>query len=568
MKVLIAEDDTASRMILQKNLQNWGYQVTAAEDGNKAWEIIQTSPPRIVLIDWVMPGIDGLELCKKIRSLPDKKYTYVIFLTSKTESQDIVTALDTGADDFLSKPFDKNVFRSKMAVGARTIDYEDKLLQSEERYQRITESITDYIFTIQISGGKISKMLHADAAIAVTGYSAEELNAKDSLWLEMVHKDDREIVSAQLQKCAGNRKIEPLEYRIIRKDGNLRWVKSTIVQHLGKAGQVDWCDCLLQDITERKIAEENMIQAKQNAEDAQAKLEKLNIQLELTYKKLMEAAHSAGMAEVAANVLHNVGNALNSVNVSAALISEKLSKSEIPYLQKLADLVKNHADNLADFLTNDPQGKYIPTYLCEVSAHLVQQKTEILENLSSLIKNVNHIKDIIHMQQLYTGIGHQRDCVSLPDLIENAIEINNAGLQRNNIEVIREYEDFGNIFIDKHRTLQVLVNLIDNAEHALAQSTVKPKQMKIRLTKRNNLKVRIEISDNGIGIKPEDLNRIFDAGFTTKSSGHGFGLHGCRLTAKDIQGTITVNSPGQNQGATFILELPLIKTEVKNGKHN
>ncbi|MBU2595986.1 MAG: response regulator, partial [Planctomycetes bacterium] len=104
MKVLIAEDDTASRMILQKNLQNWGYQVTAAEDGNKAWEIIQTSPPRIVLIDWVMPGIDGLELCKKIRSLPDKKYTYVIFLTSKTESQDIVTALDTGADDFLSKP--------------------------------------------------------------------------------------------------------------------------------------------------------------------------------------------------------------------------------------------------------------------------------------------------------------------------------------------------------------------------------------------------------------------------------------------------------------------------------
>jgi signal transduction histidine kinase len=311
-----------------------------------------------------------------------------------------------------------------------------------------------------------------------------------------------------------------------------------------------------------------MIQARQNAEDAQAKLEKMNLQLELTYKKLMEAAHSAGMAEVAANVLHNVGNSLNSVNVSAALISEKLSKSEIPYLQKLADLIKNHSDNLADFLTNDPQGKYIPTYISEVSDHLVQQKNEILENLNLLIKNVDHIKDIVHMQQLYTGIGQQQDCVSLPDIIENAIEINNTGLQRNNIEVIREYEDFGNIFIDKHRVIQTLVSLIDNAEHALAQSPVEPKQLKIRLTKRNNLKVRIEISDNGIGIKPEDLNRIFDAGFTTKSSGHGFGLHGCLLAMNDMKGTIIAKSPGHNKGAAFILELPLKKTEVKNEKHN
>ncbi|MBN1806193.1 MAG: response regulator [Sedimentisphaerales bacterium] len=568
MKVLIAEDDTASRMVLQKHLQEWGYQVLAAEDGNKAWEIIQTNQPRIVLIDWIMPGIDGLELCKKIRSLPNKDYTYLIFLTSKTENQDIVTALDTGADDFLSKPFDKNVFRSKIAVGARTIDYEDKLLQSEERYQRITESITDYIFTIQISDGKISKILHGDAAIAVTGYNAEELNTKESLWLEMVHNDYKQIVSRQLEKCASNQKTEPLEYKIIRKDGNLRWVKSTIVQHFGKAGQVDWCDCLLQDITERKTAEEHMIQAKQNAEDAQAKLEKLNLQLELTYKKLMEAAHSAGMAEAATNVLHNVGNSLNSVNVSAAIVGEKLSKSEIPYLQKLAELVKNHAGDLANFLTNDPQGKYIPTYLSEVSNHLVRQKNEIIESLNLLIKNVAHTRDIIHMQEFYTGIGQQQDCVSLPDIIENTLEINNTGLQRNNIEVIREYEDLGNIFVDKHRIIQILLCLIDNAEHALAQSSVEPKQLKIRLTKHNNLKVRIEISDNGIGIKPEDLDRIFSVGFTTKSSGHGFGLHGCLLAMNDMKGTIIAKSPGQNCGATFIIEFPFQKTGVKNEKHN
>jgi two-component system, sensor histidine kinase ChiS len=437
MKVLLTEDDAASRIVLQKHLQNWGYEVIAAEDGNKAWEIIQTCRPQIVLVDWIMPGMDGLQLCKKIRGQSENNYIYTIFLTSKTENEDMVTALDTGADDFLSKPFDKNVLRGKMAAGARIINYEN-------------------------------------------------------------------------------------EMRI----------------------------------------------ARQKAEDAQAKLEKLNLQLELTYKKLMEAAHVAGMAEVAANVLHNVGNALNSINVSANLISEKLSKSEILNLQKLSDLLKNHTDNLADFLTNDPQGKFVPTYLTEASNHLVQQKNEILGSLRSLIKNVEHVKDIVHMQQLYTAVGRQQDCVSLPELIENAIDINKAGLERIKIEVVREYEDFGNILIDKHRIIQILVCLIDNAEHALAESQNEPKLLKIRVTKSDSQKVRIEIADNGIGINPQDMDKIFSNGFTTKPAGHGFGLHGCRLAAKDMQGTITVSSPGKNQGATFIIELPLIKAEVKNGKHN
>jgi signal transduction histidine kinase len=319
----------------------------------------------------------------------------------------------------------------------------------------------------------------------------------------------------------------------------------------------------------RIISYENEMRiARQNAEDAKAKVEKLNLQLELTYKKLMEAAHSAGMAEVASNVLHNVGNALNSVNVSANLIIEKLAKSEIPNLLKLADILKEHGDNLADFLTNDPQGKFIPTYIFEAGNHLVQQKNEILENLNSLTKNVDHIKEIIQMQQFYAGTEKQQDCVSLPELIENAIAINNAGLERNKIEVIREYEDFGNIFIDKHRTIQVLVSLIDNAEHALAESSNEPKQLKIRVTKADNNKVKIEISDNGIGIRQEDLNKIFSKGFTTKSSGHGFGLHGCQKAAKDMQGNITVNSSGPGQGTTFTLEIPLKKTEVKNEKYN
>ncbi len=437
MKVLIAEDDTASRIVLEKHLNSWGYEVLAAQDGSQAWEIIRREQPQIVLVDWIMPSMDGLELCRKIRSEQEHGYTYIIFLTSKIESEDIVTALDAGADDYLCKPFDKNVLKSRMAVGARTINYENEL-------------------------------------------------------------------------------------RI----------------------------------------------AKEKAQEAQAKLERLNLQLEITYKKLMETAHSAGMAEVAANVLHNVGNALNSINVSAAIVTERITNSEIANLSRLAQLLGEHSADLAEFLTNDPQGKHIPTYLTEVSSHLSVQQAETIEKLCSLMKNVEHVKSIVQMQQLYARAGAQQDSVSLNELIENAIEINNAGLERQNIEVIREYDDIGNILIDRQRTLQILVNLIDNAEYALSKSDKEPKLLKIRTAKNGDTKVRIEVADNGIGINPADLDAIFEKGYTTKQAGHGFGLHSSLLAAKDMQATLTAESPGLNQGATFILELPLKKAEVKNGKYS
>ncbi|MFA6186331.1 MAG: response regulator [Phycisphaerae bacterium] len=568
MRVLLAEDDSVSRIVLENHLKSWGYEVLSAQNGSQAWEIVCDQQPQIVLIDWIMPDIDGLELCKKIRSTPAGRYTYLIFITSKNQNQDVVTALDAGADDYLSKPFDKEVLKSRLAVGARTIDYEDQLIKSEERYRRITDSITDYIFSVVISQGRAAEFVHNDAAVAVTGYSWQELANDPSLWLEMIHKDDRQKVSEYLDKCTRGQKVESFEYRIIRKDMALRWVKSTVVQHFNRNGQITSYDCLLQDITERKTAETEMKIAKEKAEEAQAKLEKLNLQLETTYKKLMETAHSAGMAEVAADVLHNVGNALNSINVSAATVIEKLSKSEIENLTKLAELLCKYNGRLDDFLQNDPQGKHIPTYLSELSKHLTAQQNETIERLDAIIKNVSQVRDIVKMQQSYTGIDKHQDCVMLNELIENAIEINNAGLQRQGVEVIREYDDIGSILIDRQRCLQTLVNLIDNAEHSLSKSDSEPKVLKIRTLKTNGSKLRIEVCDNGIGIAPAELNSIFDRGFTTKQAGHGFGLHSSLLAIKDMQGSLIAQSDGLGKGAIFILELPLRKAEVANGKYN
>ena len=154
----------------------------------------------------------------------------------------------------------------------------------------------------------------------------------------------------------------------------------------------------------------------------------------------------------------------------------------------------------------------------------------------------------------------------LDKVIENAIEVNSAGLERHNIEVVREYDDIGLIAIDRQRTLQILINLIDNAEYALSKSDKEPKLLKIRTVKCDGAKVRIEVIDNGIGINPADLNAIFEHGRTTKQTGHGFGLHSSWLAANDMQAQLSAKSEGLNHGATFILELPLKKAEVKNGK--
>ena len=128
MKILIAEDDSVSRKLLHAHLTKWGYEVTAACDGREAWDILKRNDsPRLVILDWTMPEIDGIELCKKIRRLQAKQYIYIILLTAKKQKDDIITGLDFGADDYITKPFDPNELKSRVKCGIRILDLESAL---------------------------------------------------------------------------------------------------------------------------------------------------------------------------------------------------------------------------------------------------------------------------------------------------------------------------------------------------------------------------------------------------------------------------------------------------------
>jgi len=279
-------------------------------------------------------------------------------------------------------------------------------------------------------------------------------------------------------------------------------------------------------------------------------------QLEETHKRLLETSRQAGMAEVATAVLHNVGNVLNSVNVSASLVTDTIRESKLPGLTKAVGLMNEQAD-LGQFLSSDPKGRQLPDYLRRLGKHLSSEQALMLNELGSLSKNIEHIKDIVSMQQAYARVSGVTESVSPADLVEDALRMNAGALARHDVQVVREYGDLPKVLVEKHKVLQVLVNLISNAKYAMADGKPPNKQLTMRIGMNGNNHFKIAVTDNGIGIPAENLTRIFAHGFTTKKTGHGFGLHSGALAAREMGGALLVHSDGPGKGATFTLELPL-----------
>ena len=285
--------------------------------------------------------------------------------------------------------------------------------------------------------------------------------------------------------------------------------------------------------------------------------EQAEVELRKAQQKLVETAHRAGMADVATDVLHNVGNVLNSINVTTTRLVEMLVSSKVASLSRVVGVLGAHADDLGAFLSEDDRGRQIPAFLVKLSQRLGEEQALFAEMLDGLAKNVQHIKDTITMQQSYAKVSGLEEQTSMAELIEDAIQINSAGLERHEVRLVREYQGLPVVQVNKQKVLQILVNLISNAQYALSNSEQQDKVLTIRLGRRGQERLCIEVIDNGIGIAAENINRIFRHGFTTKKNGHGFGLHSGALAAKEMGGKLEVHSNGVGQGAAFALVLPL-----------
>jgi signal transduction histidine kinase len=285
-------------------------------------------------------------------------------------------------------------------------------------------------------------------------------------------------------------------------------------------------------------------------------LKQAEARLDQVHKELLDASRQAGMAEMATTVLHNVGNVLNSVNVSASVMSESLRHSKAANLGKAAALLQAHVDDLPAFLTSDAKGRQLPVYFATVAEHLAVDENKLREELSSLSANIEHIKDIIFTQQSYAKLAGTVEVLPASDLFEDALRLNAGAFERHSIEVIREFEPVPPIQVEKHKVLQILVNLLRNAKYALDGGGNETKRLILRIGPGSPGMMKFSVIDNGVGIPPENLTRVFEHGFTTRKSGHGFGLHGGAQTAQQLGGSLTCQSAGSGAGATFVLELP------------
>ncbi|MFC1762728.1 ATP-binding protein [Planctomycetota bacterium] len=288
-------------------------------------------------------------------------------------------------------------------------------------------------------------------------------------------------------------------------------------------------------------------------------------ELERTNRELVEMSRRAGMAEIATDILHNVGNILNSVNVATSVIAEKIANSKVDKLHQVGQMMEEHQANLGTYLTEDPKGQHIPIYISKMSALLVQEQQELLETVETLTGHVNHIKEIVRSQQSYARVATCEVPTDLPDVVESAIGINSTLLHQSDILVVRECSGVNIVTVDKPRVLQILANLVRNAADALRDCEQAEKRMVIRLLMPSPTLLHIEVIDNGVGIPAENLTKIFQHGFTTKPDGHGFGLHSSVLSAKEMGGSLTAHSEGIGQGACFRFELPL---KIKENAHD
>ncbi len=316
-------------------------------------------------------------------------------------------------------------------------------------------------------------------------------------------------------------------------------------------------DSLLKEVQQRVKAQTELEGRKAALEKEIEERKRMEAEVERVHRQLLDASRKAGQAEVAAGVLHNVGNVLNSVNVSTTILLERLRNLRLGGIAKAAKLVQEDSSASGPVLAASEKGRRLSHYLETLAQHLDREKESLLSELKGLADNVDHIKEIVSMQQAYAKVSGVMEKVALTELVDGALKMQSDSYQRSAVAVAREYEAVDPVIVDRHRVLQILVNLLQNAKQACGECSQTDKKVVVRLRRRGEGRVAIEIADNGIGIAPENLMRIFSHGFTTRKDGHGFGLHSAALAAQEMDGALLVASAGLGRGATFTLELPM-----------
>jgi PAS domain S-box-containing protein len=429
-------------------------------------------------------------------------------------------------------------------------------------------------------------VLTNDAFSRAVGKSVQALIGSDlgSLPWQFIDSTEGLLVHPWTRSVMDRQPQDHIPLLLTQSNGEMRKFIVNAVPIVDEGSTVRGALVSFHDVTELDRANSQLKEANNELEVSRVQILQKNQELEVTntslhiemdqrkkaeaekeklYQQLMNASRQAGMADVASSVLHNVGNVLNSINVSTDTLLKTLKKPMVGDVCRIAALFNEHQDNLQSFLTADPKGKQIPSYLGLVAESLSGSHQTIQQELDSLVKKVDHIKQVIMSQQDIARAGSIREPVSVEDMMEQALVMAMPEPEKYQIQVVREYRPIPTIMTDRHQVLQVLVNLITNAKNAMVEHSESTRCLTLRLgVPTGSAYARLEVVDTGGGIKAENLPKLFAQGFTTRKAGHGLGLHSSAIVAKNLGGALQAQSPGEGQGATFTLDLPLVRVEA------
>jgi len=319
----------------------------------------------------------------------------------------------------------------------------------------------------------------------------------------------------------------------------------------------------------RSIKQQNK-RLEQEVSKRTEELHKKNDDLESAFKELkdtrselLEKAHKAGMADLATGVLHNVGNILNSVNISSTVIDETLKNSKFKKFKQANQLLTEHEDNLEEFVLHNPKGIKLLNYYRKLEEPLENEHDRLKKHSDRLNEKIKLIIDTIEAQQNFVKVGRINEKVYLEDVVEDTLKLQSGSIERHGLDIQKDFGHTDKVIIQKSKLVHILINLIKNAKQAMSEVDRNERKIIIR-TSQDEGHVYLSVVDNGHGIAADKIKKIFTYGFTTKNDGHGYGLHTCANYIKEMNGNITVESEGIGKGSCFTLILPKID---ETGRH-
>ncbi len=612
MKILVVEDNIFSRTLLKKTLSKVGFEVVVAESGEVAWEVVQQEdPPRLALIDWVMPGMSGIELCRRIRELNTAFPIYVILLTAKSAKEDVLEGFAAGADDFIAKPFDSGELLARIKVGRRVVE-QHALLHC------LIDSIPDPIYFKDSAGRYLgcNKAYEAFSgqskseivAGAIPGFSASES-------MHVSHKED-------LRLLASGESVES-EGWVEAADGTKVYHSTLKLPYLESAAGSSGMIGISRDLTRRIQIEQEMqrlaVAVEQSAEaimitDVSGRILYVNAAFEVLsgyslaeatgntpcllksgeqdadyYAKLWATISSGKTwegritnrtkggdlyhAEVVIYPIRNqVGDLVNYVSISRDITQEMAIETHLRQQQKM-NAVGELAGGIAHDFNNILTAILGYVALCINS---VEEESKAFAYLSEIVKAGERASKLV--RQILTFSRQEEQAfheVALQSIIEDSLNMVQTTMKQNISVEMKLDSDCGPILGNTTQLQQVMVNLCTNAVHALGQE--RPGILEVILAPvevsgdeaeqlpelEPGFYARVTVRDTGCGMPPDVVERIFEPYFTTKKKGEGtgFGLSIVHGIVSKHRGAINVESK-EGAGSVFTLHFSLLPRRV------